>query len=54
MLFPLNFCFSNKYFQIFFYFKAGLAYGSLKSEYFNVSTVNFNRQIAEGYGGHVI
>lgn len=35
---------------------AGLAYGGLKSEYFNVTTspTNTNRHVSEGYGGHVM
>ena len=40
-----------------FLFTAGLVYGGLKREYFNnsISTQSsFNRQISEGYGGHVM
>ncbi|CAF0704348.1 unnamed protein product [Brachionus calyciflorus] len=36
---------------------SGLAYGGLKREYFNNSPItqsSFNRQISEGYGGHVM
>ena len=33
---------------------AGLAYGGLKTEFFNSTQTNLNRHLSEGYGGHVM